>query len=313
MIIKNTFLFTAVMLLLSLSACKKNKNEPAPSDNYTSLANFYSVNGVPMQTYTVNGTTGGFFTTPQGTLVSIPANCFVTAGNNPATGTITISFKDIYKKSDMLLSNIPTNFFNGAPLKSGGEFFIQAKCGDSSLQIVPGMKISVTQPLKGQDPDMKAMRFLNDSAVWFVSPSDTVINSPVGYVFNIYKRGPVNPDTAGSWCNSDNSNYFGSYTQTTLTMDNTLMIDNTPQPSEVFLIFSDINSMVHVYYNATSNTFPYRYAPIGLKCTAVAISIYNGKLYSSFVPVTISNNLPVHFSMSETTSDEFKAQLNALN
>jgi len=310
MTIQNTLLFTAVILLFSLSACKKSKNEPAPSDNYTSLANFYSVNGVPMQTYTVNGTTGGSFTTPQGTVVSIPANCFITPGNNPATGTITISFKDIYKKSDMLLSNMPTNFFNGAPLKSGGEFFIQANLGDSALQIAPGNRISITQLVQANqttDPAMKAMVISLDSLAWYLSQQDTVLINDKNYVYNLYQFGI--PASAGTWCNSDNSTYFSAYNQTTITMNGLTNYFG----ANVFLVFTDVNSMVHVYYNFSNDNYPYQYAPVGLKCTAVAFSVQNGKLYSSFVPITISDNLDVTFSMSETTSADFKAQLNTLN
>src|ERR1035438_331870 len=111
-----TFLkFFACVIILTITSCKKKESTPSNTATtttttitYSSTNNFFVQNGVSMQTYNVNGTTGGSFTSPQGKVVTIPANAFVTQTNVPITGNVIIQFKDIYKKSDMLLSNIPT-------------------------------------------------------------------------------------------------------------------------------------------------------------------------------------------------------------
>jgi hypothetical protein len=69
--------------------------------------------------------------------------------------------------------------------------------------------------------------------------------------------------------------------------------------------------MVHVYKEGTA--FKYNYAPQGSQCTMVAVGVKDGKLYSSFRPVSITGNLTMDFALSETTIDDFKTQLNALN
>jgi hypothetical protein len=69
--------------------------------------------------------------------------------------------------------------------------------------------------------------------------------------------------------------------------------------------------MVHVYSDGTD--FPYQFAPLGLDCTIVAVGVKDKKLYSAFVPITIGNNQTVKFSLNQTTTDDFKAQLNLLN
>jgi len=101
--------------------------------------------------------------------------------------------------------------------------------------------------------------------------------------------------------------------QTTLSLRPTDNADSFH--TDVFLVFKTINSMVHVYrgYNLTFQEFPYNYAPVGLACTVVAIGIKNGVLYSSFTPITISNNQIVNFTLSSTTTDAFIAQLKSLN
>ena len=68
--------------------------------------------------------------------------------------------------------------------------------------------------------------------------------------------------------------------------------------------------MIHVYRAGLSiNEFPYSYAPKGLECTLVALGVKDGKTYSAFVPITIGDNQTVNFTLSETTTDDFKAQL----
>ncbi len=69
--------------------------------------------------------------------------------------------------------------------------------------------------------------------------------------------------------------------------------------------------MIHVYSNGLN--FPYYYAPVGLECTLVAIGVKNGKLYSSFVPLTISSNQSVNFALSAITTDDFVNSLKALD
>jgi hypothetical protein len=304
----------AMAILLMTAGCKKDTT--SGPDNYANLSAFYAANGVALQHYTVDAAAGGSFTSPQGTVVTIAPNSFLTKTGGAVTGSVDVDFKDIYKKSDMLMSFVPTVAFYGAPIKSGGEFFIKASQGGNAL-ILTGLKpILVAQPLNGKpiDSAMVPMVRVQDTVgqgqtglVWAINGSDTVRNSPSGYVFSLYTF--ANPPDSGSWCNSDNPSYFSAYTQGTLTLTET---DTAQYGTTVFLVFSGLNSMVHVY-NGTGSTFPYYYAPIGLQCTVVAVGTKGGKLYASFTPITITNNLNVNFSLSPTTTSAFKSSLQQLD
>ncbi len=317
---KLNLLIVALLMITIYAGCKKNDaatSTPAAitaSDNYASMAAFHAQNGVPMQTFTINAVTGGSFTTPQGTIVTIPANAFQTQAGGAVTGNVLIQFKDIYKKSDMLLSDKATRYFSGIPLKSGGEFFIKAMQANVPVMMANNKKISIKQPLNGiaLDTAMAAMSptvpLTDTIGSWSNNYYDTVLNNTNSYIFSLYKYNT--PIDSGSWCNSDNPNYFAGVVQTTLTLNPT-----DPNWSnyytQVYLMFTGINSMVHVYNNG--NTFPYYYAPLTAQCTLVAIGISGGKLYSSFTPITITNNLTVNFTLSETTTADFKTRLNTLN
>ncbi len=266
-----------------------------------------------MQTYTISGTAGGQFLTPQGTTVVIPPNAFVDQNNNPVTGSVTIQFKDIYKKSDMLLSNKPTQMQFGAPLKSAGEFFVKATVNNAPVFLGTGKKITVKQPLVTGPADTAMVPFVlapdsfNLNAAWQQNPFDSLYVTASQYVFSLYQFSY--PADSGTWSNSDNSTFFSAYTQTALTLHaNDNPVDYS---TDVFLVFKTVNSMVHVY--RSGNDYPYLYAPVGLQCTMVAVGIKGSKLYAAFVPVTIGNNQTVNFSLTQITTADFKNQLKALN
>lgn len=313
-------LITTVGTILIVSFISCTKNHFSITDNYSSINDFFEKNSVPVSTYNIDARSGGSFTTAQGTTVTIPANAFITESNTTVTGNVIIQFKDIYQKSDMLLSNMPTETYYGYPLKSGGEFFIKATSNNSAVDLDSGKEITVTQPANltgGLDTVNKQTPFVlvNDSLGkgWAPAPTDSIFisssfASTSAYVFGLYQFST--PVDSGTWCNSDNMSYFSAYTMTNLIL---LPNDSVNEYSTtVFLLFRNLNSMVHVYYDQYSG-FPYYYAPQGLPCTLVALGVKNGTLYSSFVPITITANETVSFTLSKTNTNEFDNKLKSLD
>lgn len=326
---KTAFAGVALLSISVINGCKKETAAPPVVTNTNTTSNynlgaFFSQNGVPIQTYNINALSGGSFTTPKGTVVNIPANAFNTSNGTAYTGNVTIKFRDIYTKSDMLLSNVPTNTSQGSPLKSGGEFFIKAVASNgSALQLNGSAPIKVKQPLNGWKLDSAMAPFSNgDTAIitgiaggWGPAPwSDSVNYTALNYVFTLYTF--TYPIDSGSWCNSDNSQYFSAYPQVQFTIQSSDDSIN-PANTNVYLLFNGINSMVHVYYGNTVSgiaSFPYFYAPQGLKCTVVAIqSLSNGRLRSAFVPTTITSGGTVNFTGTPTTLSAFKTTLATYN
>ena len=312
---KNYLVILVLISFFMLDACKeKHITEPEPStDNYTSMADFFAKNASPMQTYTVDAVAGGSFTTPQGTNVTVGANSFVYQNGNPITsGSVTIEFKDIYKKSDMLLNNMPTEYYTGQAMASGGEFFFRAKQGSANVQLNGNTPAVVKMPLNGKPVDtaMKAMTNRNDTAysgtiLWYPTISDTIYFTTANYLYSLVEL--TSPLDSGTWTNCDHC--FASYSPTTLTIHGS---DNYPTfYTRVYLVFKDFNTTVTLQY--WGSDFVYPFAPIGYSCTMVAVGIKDGKPYSSFTPITISANQTVNFTLSETTTDKFKAALKALD
>jgi hypothetical protein len=327
-----------VTLLASMFYCTNDHIDDPTPVTYSSVQAFFEANRAPSQTFTFDASVGGTFTTPQGTIVSIPANAFLTTYGAEVAGNVTVLFKDVYKKSDMVFNQLSTNMYMGGPIKSAGMFYLKASQATQPLVIKRGNKITIKQPLNGLpiDTGMRALVAVNilsdtnnfatsnSASGWTTPPVDTSggnpprgfppINSSAflnfdasNYVFSLYQMS--SPVSSGAWYNSDNPNFFSRYTQTKLTLVPQATYQN--YPISMFLVFSDVNAMVSV--NRYSTNFYYQYAPLGQRCTAVAVSAKDGKLFASFTPITIGIDMTVNFSLAETTADEFKAKLNGLN
>lgn len=329
---KANYSLVLIVIMMSAISCSKKENVvgptgSSPSDYYSSMKEFYHKNEVKSQFFTVNASLGGSFTSAKGTKVIIPPYAFVytMGGHDTVKSNVLVEFKDIYKKSDMLLSDKPTTaLLWKIPIKSAGEFYIRVSVNNHSVEVHPQNVISVHQPALSSEIDWGMQAFIGgfipgvaqpDTFGWNWDEFNFNVSVAIDtttlswYIFSLYNFAHFAEDS-GSWSNSDNAYYFFSYPQTSLILEQS---DTINYGSDVFLVFKDVNSMVHVYKNNTDNNYPYLYAPKGLQCTVVAVGLKNSQLYSAFVPVTITDSLIVNFSLNQTTTDEFKAKLTALN
>ncbi len=316
---KSILLLRVLPVVVTFISCNKDNSggNPDTPDHYASTADFFEFNETPLHTYTVNAGNGGSFTTVNGTVVTIPANAFIDENWNTVTGNVSILFKDVYKKSDMLLNDLSTNMLFDGPIKSAGMFYIKAMKGTKAVLMGSGKKLTIEQPLNGLpvDEDMRALVLVNDSAKGWVPPPvdstgvtvDTLNWSMTSYIYSMYQFSM--PVDSGTWSNSDNYLFFGSIPKTLITFSQ--LDDYMEYYTNVFLIFNDVNAMIHIYPDGMN--FPYHFAPLGYACTMVAVGVKEGKLFSAFVPLTITSNMMVSFSLTQTTTGKFMEQLNGLN
>lgn len=317
---KPFFASLPILAVLLFSSCFKDPKPvlggDRPAGYFESLDEFYNLVKPRPQVYSINNQTGGSFTTTQGTVVTVPANIFVTQSNGPVTGMVNIEFLDVFKKSDMLYLDMGTEWVYGGPLKSTGEFFIRASQNNVPV-ILNGLDAIQVELPAGNVPIDTAMAAFDAQAdtagqgqVWWPSPYNSLLATQTSYIFSLYQFS--NNVASGTWCNSDQPS-FANAPQTNLILDPTQ--DPTEYNTDVFIFFTGVKSMVHVYANGWSSTctFPYPYAPLGYQATVVAIGTKDGKLYSSFTPITISANQTLNFTLSETTSSAFQSAVQALN
>ncbi len=320
---KKSIILAALPFLLITAACKKDKKaEPEPetpvnTDNYSSLEDFFEKNGAQKQTFTFDAASGGSFTTPQSTTINIPPNAFQASGN------ITLEFKDIYQKSDMLLSGMPTNLYDGTALTSGGEVFLKALSNGTPVKIAAGKTIEMRLPMTSQPTaTMTAFVGINDtlskSNVWFPSQTQTVTpvqtqpistNNGANY-YSLTMSDFSSPLNNGTWTNCDHPHFPPSTPQTPFKV----IINNVLKSPKVYMVFKNAKTVITVWaIDYPNKNFVYSYAPIGYECTIVAMDVKDGKLHTSITPATIAANQSINLDLKENTSENFKAALKALN
>jgi hypothetical protein len=320
--------FIAILFIFGIISCQKDsKKAPTATptstivESYSSVEDFFLKNEPKIQSYTVDGNTGGNFTTEQGTKVVIPPNAFTTLDGVPINGEIKIQFRDVYKRSDLVLSNRPTMTAAGMPLKTAGAFYFKATANNVYITLTSGKSVKVEQLASltgGHDTtdNMKAY-IQQDSATvdgtknsvttWTPTPFQSVTNSIFGYIYNLNKLFSPNSSPICHCSTSCPAYYNTPLTSLTLLTD----ADFTAYSPVAFLIFKDINAIVGV--PRRTSDFKYDYAPQGLACTLAVFGVKDGVLYSYFKPFNIGLNQTLNFSLSPTTTEEFVNKLKTLN
>jgi hypothetical protein len=308
-----------IIVFITINSCKKKDNAISTSTNmtYLSLEDFHKKEGAPIQTFVIDAAAGGSYTSPQGTKVTIPPNTFFYYNSQPVVGEVTIKFRDVYKRSDMLLTGLSTStgMDNDVMLVSGGMFYIKATQNGEALTKNFSPTITVEMPRTQDTIDMSPLVGIDtviNNENWMFWVSDPFVDSfqtATSYIYQLYNYDFGVLTDSGSWCNSDNSSYFDAYPQTPLHVN---VEQSDTNDTEVYLFFTTVNSMVHVYQIWTPGFFPYDYAPLGFQCIIVAVQVKNEKLYASFQPFVIGSDTSVTLFPQQTTIAAFEAQLDAL-
>ncbi|MCA6361662.1 MAG: hypothetical protein IM638_01365 [Bacteroidetes bacterium] len=312
----------AAFVMQAFTGCRREPDTLTYSSRSEAFLNaFYDRHKPRTESFSFSASAGYTHTTQKGTVVVIPPNAFVDQNGQPYNSTVTVSITDLYKKSEMLFADMHTVTTGGLLLESAGEFNIKAVNSiQVPLELAPGAFIRIEQPLQPQqqiEPGMMAFIAEQDSAGgngWALADTASaapLVSAQANYIFTLYSFST--PLGNGTWCNSDQP-AFGTMPTTTLTLNGT--DDYTEFSTDVFLIFSGVNSMIHVYYGGGTGgaVFPYPYAPQGQSCTLVAIGAKDDQLYASFVPVNIGTQpTNVNFTLTPISENDFVTQLEALN
>jgi hypothetical protein len=281
------------------------------------------------QHFTLNISTGGSVKGEEGTRVEFPANSLVKLNGAAVTGSVDIELIEIYKKSDMLFSNMPTIGLNDenkmALLISGGEFYINAKQNGEQLKVDGGFTINApTAKTGGDDTDMRVFKGAEEcdndgcDVVWEQQERDMRIGKDQdgtggaggGGSQSVYQ---VFQNQFG-WTNIDRW-YSDPRPKTTIFVDVPEGYDNTN--CAVYLSYDGETSALASFdtYNATTALFTEHYGliPIGLQVHFIMISVIDDVWYYSIHPATITtNHVETFTTLTQTTEAELSALVDAL-
>ena len=318
-------------MLLSMSSCDKEDDpaqpvEPTPptSDAYKNLK--AEADKLISSTKTFNAEEGLSFTSPKGVILNLPANALKLPDGSLATGEVTLEYKEIFTRGAMLTNNRTTMGVlpegGKALLKSGGEFFINAKQGTQELTLGGTANLQVPVGLTGVgDPEMTLWEGVlddNDNLAWNEINPDAGTNG--GRVVLEGKGDTQTYYTAFSsfgWTNVDKF-YSDPRDKTTLQVAVPAGYDN--QNCAVYLSYDGEgnNALANLdTYSSTTKLFSEHYGqiPVGLEMHIIFATEEAGQWRYAIKAVTVAANDTYTFTLAETslgTLAQVEAAINAL-
>lgn len=122
-----------------------------PTIQFDDIQELYKQLEQKKQTFCIDPNRDTILALDQGTIISIQAGTFVNQ-----KGCVTISAKEVYKKSDMLLENLSTTS-NGKMLESGGMIYLEAT-NSSGKPVSPKKEMAIFLPTTDYKNDMKLFK-----------------------------------------------------------------------------------------------------------------------------------------------------------
>jgi len=296
----------------------------APDETFSSIAAFFDANPVTAQTFTVNSATGGSFTATGGSVITVPANAFVTTAGDPVSGSVVLSFTEILTPGDMMFSGIfPVS--GGDVLNSGGEFEISASQTGNELLLADGMSINIEMPAQALDPDM--MLFIQPEELvedfenegWgavedSAGGGGTWSNFTTNEVDSIYS---INCDSLGSFVNIDAFDYTIVYFDCEFDLVGLSGLNNNN--TKMYAAYDGQNTVWPVggtdgygFYGSITDSHVTESHLGGIPMTLIAISVVGGQLYYGLLDVTPVDGITYDITMNTVTSSALDAVINGL-
>ncbi len=318
-----TKIVTALAIVaIALQSCKEKKNEiPTPATTSTSTSNstadFIKRNSTASQNFKVNVSHSDTTITGQkGTILKIPKNAFVTLNGQPVSGEVNIEIKEIFSKSEMILSSIPT-ISNGKLLESGGEIYINATTAVGEPLRIDSFRTPTIQVPNNNAPKAGMTLFAGeqngdnfnwkpvpvDSVIYTITPNDTL--SMIYHPFTSF--GPVNGHYVFTlknfgWTNCDR--FWNASNLTTINID----CQKFNSSANVYVVFKKLNCAIQLHQNTNglygSDWEGLTNMPIGEEITLIAICVQDNKSYYTITDTVITQNLSLTLSLNESTESE---------
>jgi hypothetical protein len=344
----------ALLISASFTACKKEKETPkAITYDIKEAKKFFETNAPQYENFIVDASAGGLITTTKGTKINFPASAFKKANGQIVSGNVTVSVKDIFDASDMLLGNRPTNS-GGGMLISYGEMTVKANQGADELQLNAPAQVQVPaapKPAAGGQFLRDIPMWGGDSAVTYTLNGTDEENNAVTLTQTGYIPRGINWNTTGAFA-TNNMNGTSSFNLDSLGVwrnCDALMSDPRPkttvlgyfsnqwnpatstsymggEPSMLFFKVKQQNTLVKLYNKITTSVpgknglLSYQNSfPIGLEGTFLAITFNNNKIYAEMKDVTVAAPAsgktyhPVTFALSEVTESQLLSLIQQLN
>ncbi len=303
MINKYTLCVVALTLLIT-TACKLDDTtiSGVPQLEYTSIEGLSNKVGAETQVFTINANEDQEITGTNGVKIVIPQDVFRTSNGEPVNGMIDIELQEILTKSEMVLSNKPSEA-DGAMLETVGAFSIEAIQNNNALTIDQPLGVELNMNSNIDNPTALSIYYgnaISDGSVNWVldSNSDVPLNAGV-HAFDVNQL---------EWANC--AKPLVSSETHKLTVSPGFRADLNDQNG--FLIFDDSPTVVKLI--PEGEKFVRDDFPSGKTATVVMIAIDPIAIYLSVVPgVNLTEDKTVNANHNVVTEAELISTIEGLN
>ncbi len=135
---------------------------------------------------------------PSGTILRIPSNAFIDKNGKPATGMITVSYREFRDPVDFMVSGIPMKYDTSGQIsnfESAGMFELTASTGDQPLELAPGKKIDMNFATTSKDSTYNFYAFNDSTGNWEykskpkkVKANERILIKPFSNAYNVYRN-----------------------------------------------------------------------------------------------------------------------------
>jgi hypothetical protein len=212
---KKLNLLLCLATIATIYSCSKDES-PQTSTPVSSnpMSAFLNAHKKPTESFTLNATLGGTFTSSRGSVFNFPPNAFVTSTGTIVSGQVEITLDELLSKSDLVYNSVST-ISNSMPLESGGSYYLHVKQGNASLSLANGVTYSASISAEGSPQNMYVYSGVNvsggdfGSVNWTLDTTNQVNNvsstiiDTIDFIYTL----TVNEV---SWINCDHP-YFSNY------------------------------------------------------------------------------------------------------
>ena len=304
----------AALLLLTLTfGC-----DPDKKSNPSDLNEVFTALEKPLEKTSFDADDDFIFESKSGkTTVYFPASALVDEAGNTVTGNVTLEFREIYTKGDMMLHRRPTQTLDGRGLESGGEVYLGLSQGDKPLKLKPGSQVTIYMETTDPSYDMDVFYGAIDPATglfgWEDDGSAETPNVAVTVdSFNVESIGYEFFSDSLDWINCDRFWDIPANLKTTVCAK--LPDDYTLENTTVYLAYTDRNSVMHLWETSTDpSTFCGGDVPLGDAVTFISVSVLGEEgeevYFLAHEAATVTANLEVELTPVETSLSDIEDYL----
>lgn len=306
------YLILAVVSLFSLSGCIKDPTDSFPPDPQylgppVSLADFFVRHISKIRSVDINSNDTVKIKTRFNNILTFYPGIWVYADNSPVTGNVTISYRDIATKSDMIFSKATT--LSGTQiLDAAGTLYITASKAGVPVFLRAGATFRVQFLTTKTD---KTVTIFQGSA-----GTDGFIDwkqrSTPPNALTVDSTGKKYYDCAIAFLNWVRvAKVDVSAPVTALKVDQQNLKDYTDIMG--FVVFKNQQSVVRLTYDSLSGNYSIPNMPVGYKATIVMLASKNNQFYASLSDIVISSGIQVFSPLVQHNEDFLVQRLQSLD